>query len=123
MLTLRTVQLRLRFFLLGRQLLLFCLLALLVQKYQCLRCAPYSCACACCSWAASCSSSACLLYWYKSTNAYAAHRTAAPALVAAGPPVAPLLPAGWEAAWSEADKDYYYYRDDTGQVTWDRPLV
>ena len=39
----------------------------------------------------------------------------------AGPPPPPPLPAGWEAAWSEDDKEYYFFREDTGQVTWDLP--
>ena len=39
----------------------------------------------------------------------------------AAPPPPPPLPAGWEAAWSEDDKDYYFYREDTGEVTWEVP--
>jgi len=37
------------------------------------------------------------------------------------PPPPPSLPHGWEAAWSDEDKDYYSFREDTGEVTWDLP--
>jgi len=53
---------------------------------------------------------------------------AAPAAAAGGapdapppPPPPPPLPEGWEAAWSEEDRDYYFFREDTGEVTWDLP--
>lgn len=55
--------------------------------------------------------------------------TAAPPLPVTAPPLhsglppPPPLPEGWEAAWSEDDKDYYFYREDTGEVTWDVPLT
>jgi hypothetical protein len=44
-----------------------------------------------------------------------------PPPLTAAPPPPPPLPAGWEAAWSEDDKDYYFYREDTGEVTWEVP--
>jgi len=37
------------------------------------------------------------------------------------PPPPPSLPHGWEAAWSDEDKDYYFFREDTGKVNWNLP--
>ena len=47
--------------------------------------------------------------------------TAAAAAAPHAPPPPPQLPDGWEAAWSEEDGDYYFFREDTGEVTWDLP--
>jgi len=32
------------------------------------------------------------------------------------------LPPGWQAVWADAQKQYYYYKQSTGETQWERPL-
>lgn len=56
----------------------------------------------------------------ESNAASSAAQLPAPSASHAVPPP-PSLPAGWEAAWSAEHREYYFYREDTDEVTWDLP--
>lgn len=50
----------------------------------------------------------------------AAPRLLQPSAPSGQKPNPPPLPSGWDAAWSDQDKKYYFYHAD-GRVTWDVP--
>merc|ERR1712159_58285 len=58
----------------------------------------------------------------------AAAGNGAPVIIASGhagafrQPPPPPLPSGWVALTEESSGDVYYWQEDTGVTTWDRPL-